>query len=102
MALSLPTLDGARSVADIVRLLGSWRSALQALTFPALQGQMVRTTLASGTTVVEHGLRAAPSGWLVLRSVGAAGAAIAEVSSDARTITFASTATVAVDLWVWP
>lgn len=102
MALTLPTLDGARSVADIVRLLGSWRTALQALTFPALQGQMVRTTLAAGTTVVNHGLRARPSGWLVLRSVGAAGAAIAETASDDKTITFTSTATVAVDLWVWP
>lgn len=102
MALKLPTLDGARSVADLVRLLGSWRTALQALTFPALQGQMVRVTLASGTTVVNHGLTAPPSGWLVLRSVGGTGAAIAEVSSDAKTITFTATATVAVDLWVWP
>lgn len=106
MAVTLPTLDGAKDVPALVRLLRGWGDALaRALRLPALseRGVLLQSVaLSAGSTAVDHGLGRAPSGWLVVRSRGAAGAAIAEVSSDARSLVLTATAAVSVDLWVWP
>lgn len=103
MALNLKNPDGSKDVDGLLRVLFSWRDVLNSILFPAITpgGKLVRASLAAGSTVVDHGLRSAPSGWLVVRSVGAAAAAISEVSSDKRSITFNATAAVQADIWVW-
>lgn len=105
MAVTLPTLDGAKDVPALVRLLRGWGDALaRALRLPALseRGVVVVAALQAGTTLVEHGLGRRPSGWLVVRLQGTTGCALAEVASDERTLALHATQNATVTLWVWP
>ena len=104
--IELPDLSQARSSADVTRLLGQWRDALtRSLRLPpvARDGLLLQGVDLSTTPVaINHGLSETPSGWLVVRSRGAAAAAIAETAVTSRTLTLVATASVTVDLWVWP
>ena len=103
--IDLPTLDGARSAADVTRLLGQWRDRLtQALRSPPAdpRGVLLRGIDLSTTPVaIAHGLPSL-SGWLVVRSRGAAAASVTETAATSRTLTLVASGAVTVDLWVWP
>lgn len=104
MALILPTLDSEK-LGDALRTLRRWRELIQgALRLPPAsdRGVIVVATVAAGTSAIDHGLGAKPSGWLVVRVQGAAGCALAEVSSDDKTLTLHATASATLTLWVWP
>lgn len=104
--IELPDLSQARSSADVTRLLGQWRDALtRALRLPPVARDGLLLTgidLTTTPTAVNHGLGSTPSGWLVVRSQGAAAASVAETASTSRTLTLVASASVTVDLWVWP
>ena len=106
MSIELPTLDGARSAADMIRLLGQWRDALRlTLRLPPVARDGVLLTdvdLSATPTAVNHGLGVTPSGWLVVRARGAAAASVTETAVSARTLTLVASGAVTVDLWVWP
>ncbi|MBK9073237.1 MAG: hypothetical protein IPL79_19890 [Myxococcales bacterium] len=103
--IDLPTLDGARSAADVTRLLGQWRDRLtQALRSPPTdpRGVLLKGVDLSTTPVsISHGLPSL-SGWLVVRARGAAPASVVETGVSARTLTLVASGAVTVDLWVWP
>lgn len=105
MALTPPALDGARALADLVRLVRDWGTGLvRSLRLPALseRGNTVTFALTTGANAISHGLGARPAGWLVLRVEGAAGVTLAETGSDARTLRLVSSGSATVTLWVWP
>lgn len=76
------------------------RSAFNRVPVNAADGSLVTAVkMVSGTNpAISHKLGRKPTGWLVLRSTGAA-AALYEVSSDDKTIIFSSTGTPTVWLW---
>lgn len=104
MALNLPAFNSEK-IADVVRTLRQWRDLLQdVLRLPpaSAQGIEIVTTVISGDNEVAHKLGATPSGWIVTRIQGTAGCALAEVTSDSKTLTLHATANATVTLWVWP
>lgn len=104
MALNLPAFNSEK-IADVVRTLRQWRDLLQdVLRIPpaSAQGVEIVTTVAVGDNEVAHKLGATPSGWIITRIRGTTGCAVAEVSSDSKTITINATANATLTLWVWP
>jgi hypothetical protein len=87
---------------DLVRQLESWRDLFQRLTVPFLtRGVLLRVQLPAGTSQVNHGLRANPRGWLVLRIEANAPVSIAEVQSTDLTLTLTLSAPATLTLWVY-
>lgn len=104
MALNLPILNSEK-LTDVVRTLRQWRDLLQdVMRLPpaSAQGVEIEVTVTTGDNDVAHRLGATPSGWIVTRIRGATGCAVAEVSSDSKTLTLNATANATLTLWVWP
>lgn len=102
MALNLPQLEASKAIADLVRQLNGWRTALNALGFPALRrGVEIQQTITTSDTVVKHGLRGVPRGWVILRAEGSTPAAVCEVSSNENDLVLKASATTTLTLWVY-
>jgi hypothetical protein len=90
--------DDANKVYDSLEQM---RRALYRHPFLCSDGVLVSQALTAGNNVIRHGLGRKPSGWMVLRSIGAA-ATLYEVADTAtdRVITLNSAGSpTSVDLW---
>jgi len=66
---------------------------------PFLVGNVFTATITPSTATINHGLGSVPLGWIVLDQD--AGANIWKTSSDDKTITFDSSATVNIKVWIF-
>jgi hypothetical protein len=75
---------------------------LQSMGLPKItKGVVLTQTGGLGNVTVNHGLRAKPRGWVVLRSIGPTGAAFSEVDSDENQLTLNLSTTVTFTIWVY-
>ena len=102
---NIPVIDNAKSLNDLVRQLEQWRQTLLTiLSFPPLaatKGVQITQTSGTGNMIINHGLRAVPRGWVVLKSVSNTPASISEVSSDKETLTLRVSTPSTVTLWIY-
>lgn len=66
---------------------------------PFLVGNVFTATITPSTVTINHGLGSVPLGWIVLDQD--ADANIWKTSSDDKTITFDSSATVTIKVWIF-